>query len=638
MKQTRPLRAMLAVWIVAGATALAAVSPAAASAPVAAREVPLDAEHWDLYDAEFTTHAGRPCLAGTAAVKDVVFEDGVIDVEMLVPRARTYAGLNFRIQSAAEYEQIYIRPHRAPFYSDALQYTPVFNGIAGWQLYSGGGCTAAIELPYDAWVRVRLEVAGTQARVFVGNMDKPALEILDLKHGASSGRIGVYGRRDGNAYFSNFRYRPAKDLEFGPSAIPYAPPGTLTEWDLSQSFGLSDFDLERHPYEQDLGPIEWRRVQTEPTGLLDIARHARRPGPGPACILARAILTASSEERREFTFGYSDAALVYLNGETLFSGASGYQQRDPSFLGIVGLFDTVYLPLKKGDNELLFLIVDSFGGWGLVGQDGSPSFRDARLEPVWETPAELAVPESAVYDKTRGVFYVSNYDLYGQGAAPGNHFISKLSGDGQILDRQWMAGLRYPLGMVLDGDRLFVAHRAELAEIDVGREEIVARHALPEGIFPNDVARDPGTGDLYVSDSERDAIYRLHEGVAEIWLSGPGIADPNGLLVRCGVLYVCNNGDRTLKAIRLSDRSMKPVVRFYEGILDGLQSDGHDNLLLSIWEGRIYRVTEQGATQMLLDTTNQRANCADFLFLPDQELLIVPTFGDNRVAAYRWAG
>ena len=49
---------------------------------------------------------------------------------MLMPRARTYAGVNFRIQSGTDYEQFYIRPHRAPFYPDAIQYTPVFNGMA----------------------------------------------------------------------------------------------------------------------------------------------------------------------------------------------------------------------------------------------------------------------------------------------------------------------------------------------------------------------------------------------------------------------------------------------------------------------------------------------------------------------------
>jgi hypothetical protein len=168
-----------------------------------AEEVPLDPEHWNLYDAEITTHAGRTCLMGTAAVKDVVFENGVIDVDMLVPRARTYAGINFRIQSPADHEQIYIRPHRAPFYPDALQYTPVFGNVAGWQLYSGAGYTASLGLPYDEWFHLRLEVKGAQARVFVGDMERPALEIHDLKHGASRGLIGLYGRRDGHAYFSD---------------------------------------------------------------------------------------------------------------------------------------------------------------------------------------------------------------------------------------------------------------------------------------------------------------------------------------------------------------------------------------------------------------------------------------------------
>ena len=37
--------------------------------------------------------------------------------------------------------------------------------------------------------------------------------------------------------------------------------------------------------------------------------------------------------------------------------------------GLIGLDQTsISLPLQKGRNELLLVIVDSFGGWGLMGQ------------------------------------------------------------------------------------------------------------------------------------------------------------------------------------------------------------------------------------------------------------------------------
>jgi hypothetical protein len=41
---------------------------------------------------------------------------------------------------------------------------------------------------------------------------------------------------------------------------------------------------------------------------------------------------------------------------------------DRSFLGTVGLFDELILPLKRGDNELWFAVSEGFGGWAVVAQ------------------------------------------------------------------------------------------------------------------------------------------------------------------------------------------------------------------------------------------------------------------------------
>lgn len=36
--------------------------------------------------------------------------------------------------------------------------------------------------------------------------------------------------------------------------------------------------------------------------------------------------------------------------------------------GTIGLFDSVYLPLRKGENTVLIAVSESFGGWLVTGK------------------------------------------------------------------------------------------------------------------------------------------------------------------------------------------------------------------------------------------------------------------------------
>lgn len=70
---------------------------------------------------------------------------------------------------------------------------------------------------------------------------------------------------------------------------------------------------------------------------------------------------------KRLEIGYSDEISVFLNGRILFRGRSAQNFRDPAFLGIVNPEnDTVYLPLRKGRNELLLVLGELGGGWGFV--------------------------------------------------------------------------------------------------------------------------------------------------------------------------------------------------------------------------------------------------------------------------------
>jgi hypothetical protein len=146
--------------------------------PLLSETIDFGSDRWDFKDAEVKEYMGRQCLQGYALLKDVEFDNGVIEVDMAVTGASSYPGFVFRVRSDGDYERIYLRPHRAGLYPDAVQYTPVFNGIAGWQLYNGRGYTAGVELPVGEWIHLKLEVSGTRARLFVADMETPALEFL----------------------------------------------------------------------------------------------------------------------------------------------------------------------------------------------------------------------------------------------------------------------------------------------------------------------------------------------------------------------------------------------------------------------------------------------------------------------------
>ena len=106
-------------------------------------------------------------------------------------------------------EWVYLRQHKSGL-PDAMQYTPVLNTGRNWQIYNGPGFTGAVDIPKDDWFHLRLEVTGAQAKLYVKDMDKPALVMDDLKSGVQKGQIALYVLT-GATYFSNFEVRTTPD-------------------------------------------------------------------------------------------------------------------------------------------------------------------------------------------------------------------------------------------------------------------------------------------------------------------------------------------------------------------------------------------------------------------------------------------
>src|SRR4029077_20025388 len=197
--------------------------------------VPADSPRWDLQgQAKAAEYQGRKCLfldGGAAVLKDLEMRDGVIDVDVATPANRGFFGIDFRLaDNGANGERVYLRQHKSGL-PDAMQYTPVLNTGANWQIYNGPGFTGAIDIPKDVWFHLRLEVAGAQAKLYVKDMDKPALVMDDLKSGMQKGGLALYVLT-GATYFSNFEVRSTPDAPWE-RHFPPMPGGTLTKWSIS---------------------------------------------------------------------------------------------------------------------------------------------------------------------------------------------------------------------------------------------------------------------------------------------------------------------------------------------------------------------------------------------------------------------
>ncbi len=590
--------------------------------------IEFDKEKWHL-QGQVVDHLGQKSLRGRAILKDMEFENGVIEVDMAFDGARCFAMIMFRIQQGTSYENFYIRPHKSGQY-DALQYQPVYGGLGGWQLYSGEGSTAAAEIAHKRWVHVKLEVSGTQARVYLDRAETPALLIHELRRGPGKGGIGISGPPNELAQFANFSFRSDDNLVFDPPPPPILHAGMMTEWELSPPLKVTEIDRETHPGPQVLAETEWKSVTADASGLVDLAPHVRKTGSAPECVLARSFIEAETEGLQKLTFGYSDEISIFLNGKVLFRGNSEFRRRDPGFHGIVGLHDAVFLPLQKGKNELLLMVTEIFGGWGFMCQlgpmRGGAVHLHGSVEFGWEASSRLAAPESACYDPGSDSIFISNF---------GAGYISKLSLDGTVQERKWVADIDRPTGLERVGPNLYAVERQNLVEIDITTGTVTSRYPIPGAVFPNDVAAGR-SGDLFISDSQRSVIYRYQDGTIAVWLEDHRLPNPNGLAWDGSRLIVGTSGDGSVKAVDLEDGNISTLLRLGSGaVMDGIQALEDGSYLMGDWNGRIFRVSANGEQLELINTLDAKLTLADFEYIPEKGLLVIPTLYGNRVLAYK---
>lgn len=334
-------------------------------------QVPMTASDWNLKSEgfRFEQYLGEQSIFlpdGFAYLDGVSFHNGIIEFDIAFPVSRGFPGVYFRMQDEQNAEDFYVRPHQSNN-PDANQYTPVFNGLAGWQLYYGEGHGAPVEYKYDDWNHVKLVIKGTVGEVFINDMDQPLFQINELKHGDISGGLALKG--SAQAHFANFTYT----LVENPTLILPIKELPVLEDRVIQSFqilnAVKDSEVVAKPAIglNNFKDLIWNELTAEYTGTINIARiNAREEGKNTAMV--KFVIYSEKEQVKRLEFGYSDIAQVFVNGKAVYLGNNSYVSRDYRYLGTIGYFDSVFLDLKKGNNEIVFSITEAFGGWGMKAQ------------------------------------------------------------------------------------------------------------------------------------------------------------------------------------------------------------------------------------------------------------------------------
>jgi len=134
---------------------------------------------------------GRRALrfrGGAAALAGAEFENGTVEFDVRTTGHRSFVGFGFRADGANR-EDFYLRPHNSGRF-DAMQYTPVYHGVSGWQLYPEDNAT--LDIPTDRWLHVKLVVAGPRLEVYFDGAAEPALSVPALRRGRTRGEVFLW--------------------------------------------------------------------------------------------------------------------------------------------------------------------------------------------------------------------------------------------------------------------------------------------------------------------------------------------------------------------------------------------------------------------------------------------------------------
>lgn len=153
-------------------------------------------------------------------IDQLAFGDGSIELELAgAPRnsasgaARGFVGIAFHVASPEKYEAFYLRPTNGRAddqvrRNHSAQY--ISHPDYPWERLRKEfpeKYESYVDLESGAWTKIRVEVKGTSARLFVHGQAQPTLVVNDLKLGATKGGVALWIGPGTEAHFRNLQVR-----------------------------------------------------------------------------------------------------------------------------------------------------------------------------------------------------------------------------------------------------------------------------------------------------------------------------------------------------------------------------------------------------------------------------------------------
>ncbi len=158
-----------------------------------------------------------------AIINDLDFKDGTIEIELAGepapdadPQMRGFIGIAFRLQETDpySYECFYLRPTNGRA-DNQLQrnHSTQYVSHPEYHWYhlrneSPGVYESYVDLQPGVWTKMKIEVSGKQAKLYVHDADQPCLIVNDLKHEYLKGKIALWLHSSTVAHFRNLVVTP----------------------------------------------------------------------------------------------------------------------------------------------------------------------------------------------------------------------------------------------------------------------------------------------------------------------------------------------------------------------------------------------------------------------------------------------
>ena len=167
-----------------------------------------------------------PEIDQLAVIEGVDFGNGVIEAEVAgtpapgaFEGARGFVGIAFRVQPDGKtYDAFYLRPTNGRAEDqERRNHSTQYISKPAWtwdrlRKETPGRYESYVDLVPGAWTRVRIEVRGDKARLYVHDHDQPALIVNDVKSGASArGAVALWLGAGAVGHFRNLTIKPEPD-------------------------------------------------------------------------------------------------------------------------------------------------------------------------------------------------------------------------------------------------------------------------------------------------------------------------------------------------------------------------------------------------------------------------------------------